>query len=127
VVWQRLIRPDHIDIQLNSPGTDALGAAGMSADHIDRHFFEQFGTAILLSIISASAANVGVNSQDQFNSAAAYREALANSFSQTAQNTLRATGTISPTIYIDQGKVISVFVARDLDFYNELSSQRQKQ
>jgi type IV secretion system protein VirB10 len=127
VVWQRLIRPDHIDIQLNSPGTDALGAAGMSADHIDHHFFEKFGTAVLLSIISASASNMGVNSQDQFNSAAAYREAIANSFSQTAQNTLRATGMISPTIYIDQGKVISVFVARDLDFYNELSSQRQKQ
>lgn len=121
VVWQRVVRPDHIDIQLNSPGTDPLGAAGVGADSIDRHFIEQFGTAALLSIISAGAANAGVNSQDQFNSASAYREALSNSFAQTAQNTLQAKGTINPTIYINQGKAISVFVARDLDFYAELT------
>lgn len=121
VVWQRVIRPDHITIQLNSPGTDALGAAGIGADTIDHHFVEQFGTAALLSIISAGAANTDVSSQDQFNSASAYREALSNSFAQTAQNTLRATGTINPTLYIDQGKAISVFVARDLDFERELN------
>jgi len=120
VVWQRVIRPDHISIQLNSPGTDSLGAAGISADAIDKHFFEQFGTAALLSIISAGAANSGVSSQDQFNSASAYREAISNSFAQTAENTLRAKGIINPTLYIDQGKAISVYVARDLDFYNEL-------
>ena len=121
VVWQRVIRPDHIDIQLNSPGTDGLGAAGVGADVIDNHFMEQFGTAALLSIISAGAANVGVGSQDQFNSASAYREGLSNSFSQTAQNVLKSKGTINPTIYINQGHAVSVFVARDLDFYNELT------
>ena len=112
---------DHIDIQLNSPGTDALGAAGIEADSVDRHFMEQFGTAALLS--SVGAANVGVGSQDQFNSASAYREGLSTSFSQTAQNVLRSKGVINPTIYIDQGRVVSVFVARDLDFYNELSAR----
>lgn len=123
VVWQRVIRPDHIGIQLNSPGTDMLGTAGVAADTVDHHFFEQFGTAALLSIISAGAANIGVNNEDQFNSAAAYREALSNSLSQTAQNTLHSTGVIQPTLYIQQGKKISVFVAHDLDFYNELSRQ----
>ena len=122
VVWQRAIRPDHISIQINSPGTDALGAAGIGADTIDHHFFEQFGTAALLSIISAGAANIGVSSQDEFNSASAYREALSDSFAQTAQNTLKSTGMINPTLYIDQGKAISVFVSRDLDFYRVLHS-----
>lgn len=122
IVWQRLIRPDFIDIQLNSPGTDTLGAAGLGADAINKHFFEQFGSSILLSIIGAGAANLNVSSDDQFNSASAYREALANSFSETAQNTLKAKGDIAPTLYINQGKPISVFVARDLDFYNQLQS-----
>jgi len=120
IVWQRAIRPDHIDIQLGSPGTDTLGGAGLEANSIDHHFFEQFGTAALLSIIGAGTANMGVNTQDQFNSGAAYRQALANSFSQSAQNTLQNTGVIKPTLIINQGKAISVFVARDLDFYNEL-------
>lgn len=120
VVWQRAIRPDNIDIQLGSPGTDRLGGAGFEADSVDHHFFAQFGTAALLSIIGAGAANVGINAQDQFNSAASYRQALASSFAQTAQSTLQATGVIKPTLTIDQGKLISVFVAKDLDFYNEL-------
>lgn len=124
VVWQRAIRPDHIDIQLNSPGTDTLGTAGMGGDSVDHHFIEQFGTAALLSVIGAGAANVGVNSVDQPNSSASYREALANSFSQSAQNSLQSEGVIKPTIIVNQGKKISVFVARDLDFFNELQKDQ---
>ena len=121
VVWQRVIRPDHIDIQISSPGVDPLGTAGMGADSVNTHFFEQFSNAILLSFIGAGAANMGVHPDDQFNSAAAYREALSNSFNQTAQNTLRNTGVIQPTLTINQGSKMSVFVARDLDFFNELN------
>ncbi len=124
VVWQRAIRPDHIDIQLNSPGTDPLGTAGMGADMIDHHFWSQFGNALLLSMIGASTATVGVNNaQDPFNSAAAYREALSNSFSESASNSLESNGSIKPTIYVNQGKKISVFVAQDLDFFNELKAR----
>lgn len=120
VVWQRAIRPDHIDIQLGSPGTDQLGASGLHADGIDYHFWDQFGNALLLSIIGAGAANIGVDAATQFNSAAAYRDAIAASFSQTAEDTLESTGVIKPTLYVNQGTKINVFVARDLDFYNQL-------
>lgn len=126
VVWQRLIRPDGIDIALNSPGTDPLGTAGLQANNIDHHFWQQFGTASLLSIIGAGTANAGVNSSDQFNSASAYREALASSFNQTAQQSLQNTGVIAPTLLINQGTDISVFVARDLDFYDELNQDNQQ-
>jgi type IV secretion system protein VirB10 len=123
VAWQRAIRPDHIDIQLNSPGSDTLGAAGLAANGIDHHFWSQFGNALLLSVIGAGTATIGVNnSQDPFNSAAAYREALAGSFSESASNSLESTGSIKPTIYVNQGNRISVFVARDLDFFNELKA-----
>ncbi len=121
VVWQRLIRPDGIDIELNSPGTDPLGGAGLPADDIDHHFWQQFGTASLLSIIGAGTANMGVNPADQFNSSSAYRQALASSFNQTAQQSFQNTGVIQPTLSINQGTKINVFVARDLDFYNELT------
>lgn len=120
VIWQRVLRPDHLDIMLNSPGVDPLGTAGIAADQVDHHFFAQFGTSILLSIISAGTANIGVSSTDQFNSASAYREALANSFSQTSQGLLKEKGIMAPTLSIQQGTKISVFVARDLDFYDVL-------
>lgn len=125
VVWQRLIRPDGIDIQIASPGTDTLGTAGLAADSIDHHFFQQFGTAILLSVIGAGAASVGVNSGDQYNSATAYRQAIAGSFNQTAKQTLQNTGEIPPTLYVNQGTKITVFIARDLDFYDALNGGRQ--
>ncbi len=127
VVWQRLIRPDGIDIELNSPGTDPLGAAGLPADDIDHHFWQQFGTASLLSIIGAGTANVGVNPSDEFNSSSAYRQALASSFNQTAQQSFQNTGVIQPTLLINQGTQINVFVARDLDFYNELTKNNDSQ
>ena len=44
-----------VDVQINAPGTDTLGAAGIAADQVDHHLFEQFGTATLLSIIGAGA------------------------------------------------------------------------
>jgi type IV secretion system protein VirB10 len=123
VVWQRIIRPDHIDIQISSPGTDPLGTAGVGADSVNNHFFEQFSSAVLLSLIGAGASNIGVHPDDQFNSASAYREALSNSFNQSAQNSLRNTGVIQPTLKKNQGSLISVFVARDLDFFNELNAR----
>lgn len=126
VVWQRAIRPDHIDIQLGSTGTDTLGAAGIGADDIDTHFFARFGQAVLLSIIGAGASNSGVSSDTQFNSAASYREAISASFAESAKQSLKQNGNIQPTISIEQGKKISVFVARDLDFSAALKSRSTK-
>lgn len=121
VVWQRLKRSDGITIQLNSPGTDAMGTAGFAADSIDHHLAQEFGIPILLSMIAAGSANVGVNPSDQYNSASAYRQALSTSFNQQAQQNLQNTGVIPPTLFKYQGAKVSVYIARDLDFYNALN------
>ncbi len=115
VVWTRLITPDGVSLDLASPGVDALGMAGMSADAIDHHFWQQFGTAALLSIVGAGTSNVGVASNVSYNASQAYRMAVANSLNQTAQQTLQR-GMISPTLWINQGSPLQVFVAHDLDF-----------
>ena len=126
VVWTRLIIPSGISVNLGSPGVDNLGVAGMGADAIDHHFFQQFGTAILLSVLGAGTANLGVSSNDQYNAAQAYRESIADSFTQTANQSLKATGVIAPTIHIDQGKAIMVFVAHDLNFKKAMMKAGQK-
>ena len=115
-MWTRLITPNGTSIQLGSPGVDSLGVAGMTADEINRHFWERFGTASLLSLIGAGAANVGVNGQDQNNSASQYREAVASSFAQSADQSLQQGGRIAPTLKKYQGQPIMVFVAKDLHF-----------
>jgi type IV secretion system protein VirB10 len=116
VVWNRVQMSDGIIVTLNSPGTDTLGRSGQGADIIDRHFFERFGTSALLSVLGAYSATAGVGTQDQYNSASQYRMALANSFQQTSGQTLEKSINIAPTLQINQGTRINVFVAHDLDF-----------
>lgn len=120
VMWSRVILPDGITVQLNSPGSDALGRAGQGADSINTHFWTQFGQAILLSIIGAGTANTDVSPTDGYNSASAYRMALAQSFQQSASQSVQQNANISPTMYLHQGANINVFVAHDLSFYQAL-------
>lgn len=117
VVWNRVILPNGISAQINSPGTDQLGMAGQPADDVNRHFFTRFGEASLLSIIGAGVANAGVNTSDQYNSSSQYRMAIAQSFQQSADSSLQNTLQTKPTLKIDQGAAINVFVAHDIDFY----------
>lgn len=116
VVWTRLITPSGISLNLGSPGVDSLGVSGMGADVVDRHFWQRFGTATLLSLIGTGAANAGVNSTDGENSTSAYRTAMANSFAQSASQNLQQENLIAPTLKTYQGKPIMVFVAKDLHF-----------
>jgi type IV secretion system protein VirB10 len=116
VVWNRVQLSDGVIVTLNSPGTDTLGRSGQEADFINRHFFERFGTSALLSVLGAYSATAGVGSEDQYNSASQYRMAIANSFQQTSGQTLEKSITITPTLQINQGTRINVFVAHDLDF-----------
>lgn len=120
VIWNRIILPNGITVQLNSPGSDDLGRAGQGADSVNTHFFARFGESALLSLIGAGAATAGVNNQDQNNSSAQYRMAISQSFQQSAEQSLQGTLAIKPTLHIHQGSSIHVFVARDLSFYKVL-------
>mgnify|MGYP003646151867 CR=1 FL=1 len=115
VVWTRVIEPNGISVMIGSEGTDALGQAGMTGA-VDYHFFARFGTASLISLISAGASTVGVNPDDQYNSMAAYRQAVAQTMSQQASNTLSQSANIPPTVHVQQGSRVVVFVNKDLDF-----------
>ncbi len=121
VIWNRLIRPDGIQIALNSGGADSLGVAGLKG-RVNNHFFKIFGTSALLSILGAGSATVGVGTLDQNNSLAMYRQELANSFQETSAGVLEQHADIPPTITVKPGSLIKVFVARDLDFREALNT-----
>jgi type IV secretion system protein VirB10 len=111
VLWTRAKTPTGVIVALSSPATDALGRSGFDGE-IDNHFFERFGGALLLSIVNdagqiaasrLSQANVQVNSIQHSGQSAA---AIATEQSIN----------IPPTLYKTEGELVSVFVARDLDF-----------
>ena len=108
IIWDRLIRPDGLSVQLASPATDDLGQAGMSGS-VDNHFVARFGAAILLSIVNGLAS--GLSKSNSTIVIGSSTEA-----SGVASQALQANVSVPPTIHVPQGTPIEVFVARDLDF-----------
>ncbi|RZL92236.1 MAG: TrbI/VirB10 family protein, partial [Variovorax sp.] len=49
-LWSRAVTPHFVSVQLNSPGTDALGRAGTSG-YVDNKRFERFAGAIFFSLL----------------------------------------------------------------------------
>ena len=108
VIWTRIIRPDGVSIQIGSSGTDPLGRAGLEGK-VDRHFFERFGGAILLSVV-----DIGVSSAlARDNSSSVY---VGSATPDPTGGAFTDLTNIPPTIKVMQGTPIRIFVARDLDF-----------
>lgn len=115
VVWNTLRRPDGIEVTLDSVGSDQLGSVGLGG-RVDTHFAEIFGMSALLSIIGAGASTAGVQSGDQYNSEAYYRQSVQQAAAQTAQQVLQPYVNIPPTVTVPAGAKIRIYVNRDLDF-----------
>lgn len=113
VIWNRVLRQDGVSINIGSGGTDDLGRSGL-AGNLDTHFFERFGSSIMLSLIDAGL-QMGVNSLGDQNSATVALES-GSDFSKSAEIALENSIAIPPTIRVDQGEKIKVFIAKDLDF-----------
>lgn len=104
VRWTRLIRPDGVVINLDSPAADPLGRAGIKGD-VDTHFWTRFGNALL-----GSAFTVGSTvAQGAITGGAV----VVQSGQQAAQT---PSSGVQPTLRVDHGTSVSVFVAQDLDF-----------
>lgn len=110
VLWTRAETPQGVVISLASPASDALGRAGMGGA-VDNHFWQRFGGALLLSTINgaiqagvAAASNQGTTTINTGTPEAVIGESLRDSIR------------IPPTVRKAQGELVSVFVARDLDF-----------
>lgn len=112
VLWNRAKTPSGVIITLASPATDSLGRSGVDGD-IDNHWFERIGSALLVSIVR-DATNYAKGrlskSQDKDDSeTASSGQNIANILTENYAN-------IPPTLSKNQGEMVNVFVARDLDF-----------
>lgn len=106
VQWSRLIRPDGVTINLDSPSSDPLGRAGIRGK-VDSKFLQRFGSALLQSIVDLGI-NVAVSEAT---------DGVIVALPGSTQNVQVADQqAFQPTLKVKHGTSVSVFVARDLDF-----------
>ncbi|WP_455465783.1 type IV secretion system protein VirB10 [Bartonella sp. B39] len=114
VLWTRAKTPHGIIIALASPATDSLGRSGMDGD-VDNHWLERIGSALLVSIVrDASSYAKGRLSQESDKNDTETVSAGQNIANILVENYAN----IPPTLNKNQGEMVNVFVARDLDFSN---------
>ncbi|MDE8650142.1 TrbI/VirB10 family protein [Novosphingobium album (ex Liu et al. 2023)] len=104
VIWTRLIRPDGVSVNIGSPAIAFGGETGLPGK-VNSHFFERFGSAMLLSVVgglSTITGNAGV--------------VIAGGGQSAAAAAVQQGGQVGPTIRVRQGEPIRVFTAKDLDF-----------
>jgi len=121
-IWDEIDDGD-VHIPLNSPAADPLGAVGIPA-YVDEHFWQRFKGALMVSLIGdfgQALANKATGSGQTITFSNS-----SNATQDVAAETLRNTINIPPTAYSNQGSVINIFVARDIDLsgvYENIDAQ----
>ena len=114
VIWTRIRTSNGVVIDLDSPATGELGESGLGG-YVDNRWGERLGAAIMLSMVE-DAIQYATTPK---NASASTNVVLPNTTSQgskLAETVLNTTINIPPLLYQNQGGVVGVYVARDLDF-----------
>jgi type IV secretion system protein VirB10 len=112
VLWSRAKTPTGVVVDLGSAATDALGRAGVGGV-IDTHFWERMSAAMLLSIVSDGSSIAAARIQK---AAGVQSSAAGQAPNSAAAVAVEQSAAIKPTLHKNQGEMVSIFVARDLDF-----------
>jgi type IV secretion system protein VirB10 len=117
VLWTRVRTPHGVTVDIESPATGPLGESGIDG-FVDNRWGERLGAAMLLSLIDDS---VKLMMQNHSNSNSNQGDTIllpattANT-SKLAEKVLDSTINIPPLIYQNQGAIVAIYVARDVDF-----------
>lgn len=131
IIWNRVIRPDGVDVAVGSPGIDPLGRAGMGGE-VDNKYMEIFGNSVLMSALTVAFAagteavtdsngteqtsnSNGTTTVTGTNTDIAVQESV-KGFNRVTKDFVDDYLNVRPTITVDQGTKVKVFVNRDLIF-----------
>ena len=114
IAWDRIILPDNQTIQISSFGGDELGRSGVTG-FVDTRFAERFGSAALISLISAAPSAAAASVEDE--AAAGVLEDVGDDLADATDSVISDYLSIGPVIYVDQGARVTVMVDRDLEIF----------
>lgn len=123
VIWDRVVTPNGVDVNMASPGVDNLGGSGHPG-HLNSHWGSRIGSALLISLLSdafkyeaakhgPSTTNIGVGGVA---TQTPYESNTAQTIQTLSNQAVQAAANRRPTLTINQGTVVSIYVARDVDF-----------
>lgn len=116
VLWTRVRTPTGVTVDLDSPATGQLGESGIGG-YVDNRWGERIGAALLLSLADDVLQFAGASHNSGNNNGNTL--VLPNTVAQgpkLAEKVLEATINIPPLMYQNQGGIVGVYVARDIDF-----------
>lgn len=111
VLWTRILTPDGTSMEIASIGGDQLGRSGLTGV-VDTKFDERFGGAALISIIGAAPAVAANSAEDEITREVL--EEIGSDLENATSSVIADQISISPTIYVDQGAMVTVLVDRDV-------------
>ena len=123
VIWDRITTPTGIDINMASPGVDGLGGAGHPGDY-NAHWPSRIGSALLISLISDvfkyTGEKNGPKSTTYYGNGAVVEQPFesntARAMQRLADQAVDRSASRPATVTINQGTVLNVYVAQDVDF-----------
>ncbi|ETX13511.1 type IV secretion system protein B10 [Roseivivax halodurans JCM 10272] len=111
VLWTRILTPEGISMEIAAVGGDPLGRSGLTG-LVDTKFDERFGGAALISIIGAAPAVAANSAEDEITGDVLAE--IGSGLEEATGSVIADQVSISPTIYVDQGAMVTVLVDRDI-------------
>jgi len=120
VAWMRIVFPDGKAMDIGSmPGADSAGYSGFN-DKVNNHYVRLFGSALLMSGVTAGITYSQRDNQSTTNGAqtasSALSEALGQQIGQVTAQLIAKNMNIAPTLEIRPGYRLNVIVTKDLTF-----------
>jgi len=115
VLWTRIRTPLGVVVDIESPATGPLGEGGIDG-YVDNRWGERIGAAMLLSLIDDSVKLVIQSQTEDRQASTVVLPSTTSNTSKLAEKVLDSTINIPPLIYQNQGGIVGIYVARDVDF-----------
>jgi len=119
VAWQRIVFPDGKAMDIGAmPGADSAGYSGFN-DKVNNHYIRIFGSAFLMSAVTAGVALSQDNNgrgDDTQRASDALSEALGQQLGQATAQMIAKNLSIAPTLEIRPGYRFNVIVTKDMTF-----------
>lgn len=124
IIWERCETPQHVLVPLEAGSTDSLGRPGIPGQ-VDNHFWDRFGGAIALSLITDIGPYLVATRQGGTNNTTIAFPNMTGP-QEVMSEVLKNTVDIRPTIYAPQAARVLIYLAGDIDFRDVYQLERRK-